>query len=197
MEKAKTVDSYIAKHPKWRAELRILQAVIHETELEEKVKWGMPVYTLNNKNVIGITGFKHFFGIWFYQGVFLSDPKKVLRNAQEGKTKAMRHLNFESKDEMDLKLIKAYVNEAIKNEKAGKRVKAERKQIPIPPLLAAAFQNDKKLKAAFEKHSLTNQNDFKEYLYSAKREATKETRLEKIIPLIKDGVGMNDKYKKK
>jgi len=197
MKSAKTVDSYIADHPKWGPELKLLQKVLRDTELEEQVKWGMPVYTIKNKNVIGITGFKNFFGIWFYQGVFLSDPKKLLRNAQEGKTKAMRHLNFAHKDEMDFKLIKAYVREAIENEKAGKRVKIAKKKLAMPPLLAAAFKKDKKLDAAFKALSLTKQNDFKDYLLSAKREATKASRLQKILPMIKEGIGMNDKYKKK
>ena len=60
-----------------------------ETELLETIKWGVPVYTLNDKNVLGMGAFKSYVGIWFFQGAFLDDPQKKLINAQEGKTKAL------------------------------------------------------------------------------------------------------------
>jgi len=104
MDKKKTVDAYISGH-QWEKELKYLRGVLKKTELIETVKWGMPVYTIDNKNVIGLTGFKKFFGLWFYQGSFLSDPHKLLRNAQEGKTKGMRHMNWTDKKEVDLSIV--------------------------------------------------------------------------------------------
>lgn len=53
--------------------------------MEENLKWGMPVYSLEGVNVAGIVAFKNYVALWFYQGVFLKDDKKVLYNAQEGK----------------------------------------------------------------------------------------------------------------
>jgi len=197
MSPVKTVKSYIDSHSLWSKELQALRAELLKTELEENIKWGMPVYTLGNKNVIGLTGFKKFFGLWFYQGAFLKDTKKLLRNAQEGKTKGMRHLNYTHLDEVDMNVVAVYVKEAIANEKAGKRIKVEKKSIPIPPLLALAFEKDKKLAAAFIALSVSKQNDFKEHINTAKRESTKTSRIEKILPMIKAGVGLNDKYKKK
>ncbi len=195
MDKNKTVEKYVNNHPLWSEELQLLRKELLKTELEEQIKWGMPVYTLNNKNVIGLTGFKKFFGLWFYQGSFLKDTKKLLRNAQEGKTKGMRHLNYSSKSDIDMKVVKAYVKEAIQNEKAGKRIKVEKKKLAIPALLKTAFAENKKLAAAFVDLTPGKQNDYKEYLLSAKREATKMNRLEKIKPMILDGIGLNDKYK--
>lgn len=195
MGKAKSAEDYIKNHPLWSEELSILRELVMKTELEETLKWGMPVYTLDNKNVVGITGFKNFFGLWFYQGCFLSDPNKLLRNAQEGKTKAMRHLNFTDVKDIKKTIVKAYVKEAIANQKAGKVVKHERKKLMMPELLKTALATDKKLAKAFEKFTPGNQKEFKEYILSAKQEKTKVRRLEKIIPMIKDGVGMNDKYK--
>lgn len=194
MEKSKTVESYISGH-QWEKELNILRKIMLKTELEETVKWGMPVYTIGNKNVVGITGFKKFFGLWFYQGSFLSDPHKLLRNAQEGKTKGMRHMNFTDKDQIDLKIVKAYLKEAIENQKAGKMIKATRRQAPPPPLLEEALAADKELKQAFLALSQSKQQDYIEYISTAKREQTKLTRLDKIVPMILRGEGMNDKYK--
>lgn len=98
-----------------------------QTGLVETTKWGGIVYTLGNKNVIGIGGFKNYFTIWFYNGVFLSDPKKKLVNANEGATKSLRQWRFASADEIDAPLIVAYVKEAIANERAGKSIKPEAK----------------------------------------------------------------------
>lgn len=195
MKKAKSVESYIKNHPVWSEELSVLRELLLKTELEETVKWGMPVYTLGGKNVVGITGFKNHFGLWFYQGSFLSDPEKMLRNAQEGKTKGMRHLNFADKKEIKKRLISSYIKEAIANEKAGKRIKAAPRSMVVPPLLKERLNKDKKLAKAFSGFTKGKQKDFIEYLNTAKMEKTKITRLEKIIPMILRGEGMNDKYK--
>ena len=71
MTMCQTVDEYLLKHPEWQEELVHLQKLINSTALVETVKWGMPTYTINNKNVLGIGAFKSYFGIWFFQGVFL------------------------------------------------------------------------------------------------------------------------------
>jgi uncharacterized protein YdeI (YjbR/CyaY-like superfamily) len=78
------------KNNQWSEELEILKAIINKTELVETTKWGGIVYTINNKNVIGIGGFKNFFTVWFFNGVFLKDELSVLVNANEGVTKALR-----------------------------------------------------------------------------------------------------------
>lgn len=194
-KKSKTVTEYVTSHPKWSEELAILQALLDKTELEPSIKWGIPVYTLAGKNVIGITGFKAHFGLWFYQGSFLSDPDKILVNAQEGKTKGMRHVYLTSKSDIKKKQLSAYIKEAIVNEKAGKRIKPVRKVRVVPPELAEVLSQDKGLGKAFEALSQGKRNDYAEYIETAKREATKQSRLEKIIPMIKEGVGLNDKYK--
>ena len=90
MYRAKSVDDYIAHHPEWETELKRLKAVLESTALHADIKWGAPCYTSNGKNVVGLMAFKSYFGLWFHQGVSLKDDAKVLINAQEGKTKALR-----------------------------------------------------------------------------------------------------------
>ncbi|WP_396169092.1 DUF1801 domain-containing protein [Flavobacterium sp.] len=97
----------------WKEELDLLKSIIAETPLIETTKWGGPVYVYNKKNVLGIAGFKQFFTIWFFDGNKLTDEKKVLINAQEGVTMAMRQWRFTSKDEIDPELILLYIQEAI------------------------------------------------------------------------------------
>ncbi len=199
MKKNKTVDAFIAKHEKWGKPLELLRKIILSTELKETVKWGMPTYTLSSKNIVGIAAFKNHFGIWFFQGGLLKDKAKKLVNAQEGKTKAMRQWRFTSIDEIDKKLIKQYIEEAIANQKAGKVIKPAKpkkdQHFEIPDLLQTAFLKNKKLIKAFEQLSTGKQKEYANYITEAKREATKLKRVEKIIPLILAGGGLYDKYK--
>lgn len=184
------------KNNQWKEALSLLNQIISKTELVETTKWGMPVFTINGKNVVGYTGFKTHFGLWFYNGVFLSDPYQVLINAQEGKTKAMRQWRFESIEEIDESKILEYLQEAIQNEKEGKSWKAEKSgKIEIPDLLEEKLQADTKLKESFEALTPYKQKEYIEYINEAKRDATKISRLEKIIPMILEGIGLSDKYR--
>lgn len=134
--------------------------------------------------------------MWFYNGVFLSDPYKVLVNAQEGKTKALRQWRFTSIDAIDEKKVLRYIKEAIKNEESGNVWKPEKQPVPtVPAVLAEQLSSSKNLKAAFDKLPPYKQKDYIEYIQSAKQDTTKVSRLEKIIPMILQGMGLNDKYK--
>ena len=190
-----TVDQFIEKKSEWKAALSKLRKILKETELEESIKWGSPVYSFGTKNVVGLGAFKSYVGLWFFQGVFLKDEANVLENAQEGKTKALRQWRFASADEIDVDLVKAYVLEAIENQKAGKELKPQKKKLEIPMELSALFTQDKELRSAFNSLTPGKQREYADHIGSAKQEKTRLSRLEKAIPMIKDGVGLHDKYK--
>jgi uncharacterized protein YdeI (YjbR/CyaY-like superfamily) len=191
-----TVDDFLAQQDRWKAHLVKFRQILLQTELEETIKWGMPVYTLNGKHVVGIGAFKSYVGMWFYQGAFLKDEKKVLINAQEGKTKAQRQMRFTYEDEVDYALVKAYIEEAIQNQKAGKELKPDtNKPLEIPAELQAAIEGDSDLQNAFKKFSPGKQREFAAYISEVKQEATRQKRIEKIIPMIREGIGLNDKYR--
>ncbi|NND51721.1 MAG: hypothetical protein HKN54_04890 [Flavobacteriaceae bacterium] len=197
MEKISSVEEYIEKHEKYSDALQFLREIMISTEFEETIKWSIPTYTINGKNVAGIGAFKNHFGIWFFNGVFLKDEEKLLRNAQDGKTKAMRQMVFKSIDDIDKNLVMKYVKEAIENQKAGKMVKADRskKETVVPDELLNEFKNNPGLKSAFYDLAPYKQREYCDHVASAKREATKLNRLKKIKPMILDGVGLHDKYK--
>ena len=196
MKRYKTVDDYIAGAEHWQAELVRLREILLATELSETVKWGAPCYTFADKNVVGMGAFKSYCGLWFYQGALLSDPEKVLLNAQEGKTKALRQWRFESKRQIKVRQIKAYVAEAIQLQQQGKEIKPVRaKTLDLPPQLKSALAANKKYKAAFESLTPGKQREYAQYIIEAKRDETKTKRLEKIIPMIVAGVGLNDRYR--
>ena len=182
------------KDEKWSRELARLKAILSTTDLVETKKWGIPVFTFDGKNVVGIAGFKEHFALWFYNGVFLKDQYKVLQ-ASGDNTKALRQMRFHSIEEINDELILNYSAEAIENEKAGKVWKAEKgTAIEIMEPLKSALK-DKALLAAWEKLTPGKQREYAEHIGTAKKEETNQVRLEKCIPMILDSVGLHDKYK--
>ncbi|MFE3869396.1 YdeI family protein [Flavobacterium sp. LS2P90] len=181
----------------WTEELEYLKSIIAKTELIETTKWGGCVYVLDHRNVVGIGGFKNYFTIWFFNGVFLKDEKKVLVNAQEGVTKLLRQWRFTSKDNVDEALVLDYIQEAIENEKQGKIIKTPKVEVTIemPEIFQKELDVDPNLAEAFLKFSTYKQKEFLEYIVETKREETKRSRIEKIKPMILESIGLNDKYR--
>lgn len=180
----------------FKRELQLLREILLNCALEETLKWNAPVYTYQGKNIVGIGSFKSYVGLWFFQGVLLSDPYKILINAQADKTIAMRQLRFTNNSAINSQLITEYVLESIQNYKDGKYLRPKRnKALQIPERLKDLLKADEKTEKAFELLSLTQKREFAEYLSSAKKEVTVKKRIEKIIPLIQNGIGLNDKYK--
>lgn len=198
MERYTSVEEYFENHSEWLPELEFLRKVTLKTDFIETVKWGAPTYTINGKNVMGIGAFKSYVGLWFFNGSFLTDKENKLINAQDGKTKGMRQWRFNSVKEMDAELILAYMNEAIENQQHGKMIKVVRSKKPvlIPEELTQLFSANENLKLAFEKFTTSKQREFTEHISTAKREATKQSRIEKIVPMILAGIGLHDKYRK-
>jgi len=197
MKKVNSVEEYIETHENFSEALTLLRDIINGTEMEETLKWSAPVYTVNGKNVAGLGAFKNHFGIWFFNGIFLKDEQKLLVNAQEGKTKALRQMRFTTINDIDKHSVLHYVKEAITNQKAGKEIKPDRtkKKTIIPKELEQAFDNDSKFAEYFNMLTPGKQREYCEHIATAKRDATKQSRLEKIKPMILSGVGLHDKYK--
>ena len=201
MNSHEQIDAYFLKHSIWSEELNLLRKVCLSVGLEESVKWGMPTYTYGGQNVVGLGAFKHHVSLWFFQGCFLKDSKSLLVNAQEGKTKAMRHMKFVEGATLDEETITAYLQESIENHKQGKKVRIERStsaiEFIIDPHLNEMLVSDTELKHNFEKLSLARQRGFSNYITEVKQQTTKQKRIEKIIPLINAGKPLAELWKKK
>ncbi len=192
-----TADIYFEGLEKWKNELTSLRILLLSTELEENIKWGMPVYSIMNKNVVGISGFKKHYGLWFYQGATLLDKHKVLVNAQEGKTQCMRHLRYYASEDMDNAMILSYVNEAIENQKSGnilKLIPKSKDDYTLPDSLKLLLTENDKLSEHFYKLSDAKQRGYADYITTAKQDATIQKRLVKITPLIMSGEGIAALY---
>jgi len=185
------------KTSQWPEELALLNAIISKTELSETIKWGAPAYVLGKKNVLGVGGFKNYVALWFWNGVFLKDPKGVLVNAQEGRTRGLRQWRFSAKAEIEKNedAILQYIREAIANEKAGLSIKPEKKPEIVSEFFQKQLGGNAELKTAFSQFTPGRQREFLEYIEEAKQEKTKLSRMEKIRPMILSGTGLNDKYR--
>ena len=196
MKRYKTVDDYVAASDQWGPELAKIRDILNGTDLKEEVKWGAPCYTCDGKNVVGMAGFKSYFGLWFHQGALLKDDQKVLINAQEGKTQALRQWRMSSAKEIKPAVIKRYVKEAVQLARDGRSVAmSKKKTVSIPPELAAALKKSRIAQQKFRELTPGRQRDYAEYIESAKREDTRKSRLKKIMPMIRQGIGLNDKYR--
>ena len=191
------ITAYIEKKSTWKQELTLLRKTVLACGLEETIKWGAPVYMSDRKNILGFAAFKKYVGIWFFQGGTLQDTHKVLMNAQEGKTQAMRQWRFHSLEEINVDLIKEYVAEAVFNQQEGKIIKPKKNTKPliIHPLLQKELNSNLEFSKQFESLTLGKRREYADHISSAKREATQLNRLKKIIPMVLNGVGLHDKYK--
>ncbi len=196
MRRAGSVDDYIDNAEHWQAELLRLREILKSTRLEETVKWGGPCYTWKGKNVVGLGAFKSYFGLWFHQGALLRDDAKVLINAQEGKTRALRQWRMSSPRDIRPAVLKRYIEEAIANVDAGQEIKADRKRkLALPEELGKALRRTKGATAAFRGLTPGRQREYADYIASAKREDTRQKRIDKVLPMITAGIGLNDKYR--
>lgn len=197
MASIKNADEYIESNQKWENQLQALRDLMSDFPLKETIKWGIPVYTLDGKNLTGIAAFKNHCAIWFYKGALLSRNTKLLVNAQEEKTNSLRQIRFEEGDTINPDELKEYIAEAIELQRQGKEVLPKTsKQLVLPAELQKKFADDKNAYDAFIGLPNGKQREFAEYISQAKKEETRENRLAKIIPMILEGVGLNDKYRK-
>ncbi len=196
MKPARSADAYFREAETWPRELAKLRKILQSTALTEEVKWGGPCYTYRGKNVVGIGGFKSYFGLWFHQGALLEDDAGVLINAQRGKTRGLRQWRMHSAIDIQPTLIKRYVREAIALVDAGNEITADRtKPVVVPDELNKAMRRVKGATAAFRALRRGLQREYADYIRDAKRDDTKQRRIEKILPMIGKGIGLNDKYR--
>ena len=188
------VDKFLARTKKWQEEFKKLRIIILGCKLTEELKWGVPCYTLQNKNVVLIHGFKEYCAILFFKGALLKDTKGILIRQTEN-VQASRQIRFKGVQEIIKmeKLLKAYINEAIGAEKAGLKVKLKStNEYKIPDEFQAKLDEIPELKTAFKALTPGRQRGYIFYFSAPKRADTRGSRVEQYIPKILYGKGLND-----
>ena len=192
-ENPKVVE-FIDKAKLWKEEFRLLINIARETELLEEFKWGKPCYTLNDANVFLIHGFKEYCAILFLKGVLLNDDANILIK-QTDNVQSARQIRFKNSQQIlsMQNMIKEYIAQAVAVENSGLKVEFKKtKEFVIVPELLNLFNVDVVLKTAFEKLTPGRQRAYLLYFSCAKQQKTRISRIEKYIPKILKGKGMDD-----
>lgn len=183
----------MAYRERWQAEIAALQGILSGFDLRVERKWGKPCFTVNGKNVVIIQGFKEYCGLGFFQGALLSDPQKLL--VRLGQVQAARVMKFTSAEEIAAKAttIKAYVREAVAVAKAGMKVEAKPRELPVPEELKQKFRDDPQFKRAFEALTPGRRRGYLFHFAGAKQSGTRAARIEKAAPAILEGRGFRER----
>jgi len=188
------IDAYLSKAEKWQDESREMRRILLDSQLTEELKWGKPCYTLEKRNVAIIQGFKEYCAMMFFKGALLEDKEGLL--IRPGKhTQAGRQIRFTNVREivgMEA-ILKTYIQEAIEVERSGRKVKLkETSDFEIPDEFQAKLDEMPALKDAFRALTPGRQRAYIFYFSSAKQSKTRQSRVEKCIPKILAGKGLND-----
>ena len=188
------VDFFFSKAEKWQEEYKKLRTIILDCGLTEEYKWMHPCYTFQENNIVLIHGFKEYCAILFIKGALLKDPKGILIQQTEN-VQAGRQVRFTNVHEI-VKLepvLKAYIKEAIEVEKAGLNVELKKTtEYSIPEELINKLEEVPGLQDAFDALTPGRQRGYYLYFSAPKQSKTRVSRIEKYIPQILNGKGLND-----
>jgi uncharacterized protein YdeI (YjbR/CyaY-like superfamily) len=188
------VDAMLANAKSWQGEFEKLRKIALECELTEELKWGQPCYTVGKANVVLIHGFKEYCAFLFFKGALMKDPKGILVQQTEN-VQAARQVRFTNMQQIEKmkSTLKAYIREAIEIEKAGLSIQFKKtEEFSVSEEFQQKLDESPDLKAAFEALTPGRQRAYLLHFSSARQSKTRESRIEKCIPQILDGLGLND-----
>jgi len=188
------VDFYFDKSKEWHKETEKLRTIVLDCGLTEELKWGCPCYTLEKSNIVLIHTFKEYCALLFFKGALLNDADGILIQ-QTKNVQAARQARFTNiKEIVAVKaILKSYIYEAIEVEKAGLKVKLKKTaEFNMPEEFKVRLDKKSALKTAFYALTPGRQRGYLLYFSAAKQSATREARIEKCVPQILKGKGLND-----
>jgi uncharacterized protein YdeI (YjbR/CyaY-like superfamily) len=188
------VEFYFDNASQWQKELEKLRAIVLSCGLTEELKWGCPCYTFEKSNIVLIHTFKEYCALLFHKGALLKNTHAVLVQQTEN-VQAARQMRFDSVDEIvELEpVVKAYIHEAIEVEKAGLKVDYKKTAAyKIPEELQIRLDENPAFKTAFEALTPGRQRGYILHFSAPKQAKTRESRIEKFMPQILEGKGLND-----
>lgn len=188
------VDFYFDKAKKWHEELAQLRTIVLDCGLDEELKWGVPCYTLQKSNIVLIHDFKEYCALLFFKGALLNNANNILIQQSEN-VQAARQIRFTNVEEIvkTKAIVKTYIYEAIEVEKAGLKVSLKKtEEFAIPDEFQNKLDELPMLKAAFYALTPGRQRAYLLNFAAPKQSKTRESRIEKCIPQIINGKGLND-----
>jgi len=193
------VDRFLHKAKKWQQEFKKLRTITLACQLTEELKWGTPCYTLQNRNVVLIHGFKEYCALLFFKGALLRDAKRILIRQTEN-VQASRQIRFTNvRDIIEMEpILKDYICEAIEAEKAGLKVNFRKTaEFRIPEEFQRKLGEIPALRTAFDALTPGRQRAYILHFSQPKQAKTRESRVEKCMRQILKGKGLNDSYNRR
>jgi uncharacterized protein YdeI (YjbR/CyaY-like superfamily) len=193
------IDAYFDSVQNWQQELEKLRTIILDCGLTEELKWGLPCYTFENTNVVILNPLKEYCALGFFKGALLYDANDILQKPGEH-TQAVRLIRFTRVKEIAAmeSVLKAYIYEAIELERADLHVKLKKtSEYDVPEEFQRRLNKNPALKNAFEALTPGRQRGYLLHFSAPKQSETRESRIEKCIPLILKGKGLNDDFNDK
>ena len=188
------VDWFFNKPGQWQQEYEKLRKIVLECDLTEELKWGCPCYTFEKRNIVLIHGFKQYCALLFVKGALLKDPKGILIQQTEN-VQSARQVRFTNVREI-VKMkgtLKAYIREAVAAEKSGLKVSLKKtSEFAMPEEFKGKLDEVPALKKAFKALTPGRQRGYLLYFSQPKQSKTRQARVEKSIPQILNGRGLND-----
>jgi uncharacterized protein YdeI (YjbR/CyaY-like superfamily) len=188
------VDVFISKANQWQEEYKKLRMIILDCQLTEELKWGVPCYTFQNKNIVLMHGFKEYCALLFVKGALLKDVQGHLIQQTEN-VQAARQIRFTNVREIvELQsILKAYIFEAIEVEKSGLKLNYKKTaEFNYPEELINKLEEVPGLQDAFEALTPGRQRAYLLYFSAPKQSKTRDSRIEKYMQRILNGKGLND-----
>jgi uncharacterized protein YdeI (YjbR/CyaY-like superfamily) len=188
------VSKVYGKEKRWSAEYAALRQLCLAPGLNEELKWGQACYDLNGSNIVLIHGFKDYCALLFFKGALLKDAKGILIQ-QTQNVQAARQIRFDSLAQIKRRraAVAAYLKEAIAIDKSGAKIKMKSTaQFTVPTEFQERLDNEPTVASAFHALSPGRQKGYLLHFAGAKQSATRAARVEKHVPRILKGLGLND-----
>ena len=187
------VDAYIAKSAEFaKPVLDHFRQLVHAAcpDVEETIKWQFPHF-MHHGILCSMAAFKAHCGVVFWKGVLLFKDREKKGMGHFGRITAVADLP-------DARTLRRYVKEAARLNEAGvtkERTPAgPKRKVVVPAYLQAALKGNPTARAAFEGFSPSHQREYVEWITEAKREETRQKRLEQALEQMTEGKPRHWKY---
>ena len=197
MNPTEQINQYIAERPEWQRKLLVrVRQLIHsvDQQVEENWRWNAPHFDHSGTIMLGMLAFKEHVAIWFHKGALIKDPKKLFEKADE---KGMRSYKVMEGHAINEAAFLDLVKKAVALNQKGTKVsdaKPARKALEVPVDLMAVLEHDEQAMSVWNKATYTWKKDYVEWITDAKKEETRKRRIAEAYQMIREGVGLNDKY---
>ncbi len=187
------VDFFFEKAGQWQQEFEQLRLICLDCGLTEELKWGQPCYSFQGSNIVLMHGFKEYCALLFFKGALLSDTDILIQQTQN--VQAARQIRFTNAVQIiELSpVLKSYIYQAIEVEKSGLKVELKAtREFEIAAEFQTKLDTIPELKMAFDALTPGRQRAYLLHFSQPKQTQTRQARVEKHIPQILAGKGLND-----